>query len=78
MASVVRPDGQRLPARTVPVGALAQRLYTDVIAGARDDPGQEEGVREVIEDLQSAYGWDLRAEDQLAALPPGWKLDESH
>jgi hypothetical protein len=77
-AIVVRPDGQRLAARAVPVGALAQRLYTEVVAGSSDDPGQEQGVREVIQDLQSAYGWDLRPEDQLAALPPGWKLDDTH
>ena len=73
-ASVVRPDGQQFPARTVSVGALAHRLYADFLAGSPEDPGQEQAVREIVDDLKDTYGWDLSKDDQLAALPPRWRL----
>lgn len=71
-AFVIRPDGRRLPARTVQVGSLAHRLYVDLVAAGAEDPGPERGVQEAMDGLRNAYGSDLRPEDQLAVVPPGW------
>lgn len=73
-AVVIRPDGRRLPARTVRVGSLAHRLYVDLVAAGAEDPGPDRGVQEAMEGLQGAYGQDLRPEDLLAVVPPGWDV----
>jgi hypothetical protein len=71
---VIRPDGRRFPARTVEAGRLAHRLYVDLVAAGAEDPGPERGVQEAMEGLQGAYGRDLRPEDQLVVVPPGWDV----
>jgi hypothetical protein len=73
-AFVIRPDGQRFPARTVQVGSLAHRLYVDLVAAGADDPGPDRGVQEAMDGLREAYGHDLRPEDLLAVVPPGWDV----
>ena len=73
-AFALSPDGRRYPARTVRVGSLAHRLYVDLVAAGADDPGPERGTQETMAALQGAYGQDLRPEDQLAVVPPGWEI----
>lgn len=73
-AFVVRPDGQRFPARTIQIGSLAHRLYGDLVAAGADDPGPDQGVQEAIGALRDAYGHDLRPQDLLALVPPGWDI----
>jgi hypothetical protein len=73
-AVVIRPDGQRFPARTVRAASLAHRLNVDLIAAGAEVAGRDAGIEEQMQVLRDAYGRDLGPDDQLAVVPPGWEI----